>query len=103
VKTKNDAKALSVQEAQFRLHELIGAASEDPIEISADDGRTAYLVSKRDFDAMLAAVEDLTDQLWLARAALARKGGFAGSDETQEILGKLEDVAHVDADTRERG
>lgn len=103
VKTRNVTKMVSVKDAQVRLAELLRAASEDPIEIAAEDGRAAYLVSKHDFDAMVAAVEQLTDQLWLVRAELARKGGFVASDEMKEIVGKLNDVAHADADTRERG
>jgi PHD/YefM family antitoxin component YafN of YafNO toxin-antitoxin module len=92
VGTREIAMVLSVQQAKARLEELVVAAAANPVEIAAEDGRTAMLVSKQDFVAMLATVEELTDQLWLVRAEMARKGGFVGSD-----------VAHAEADSRERG
>jgi prevent-host-death family protein len=103
METRDVATVLSVTEAKARLDELLDAAVANPVEIASEDGRTAYLVSKQDFNAMVASVEELTDQLWLARAELARKGGFVGSAEMKEILVQLEDVAHAEADTRERG
>lgn len=93
----------SVDEAKARLEELLDAATVNPVQISASDGRAAYLVSKHDFDGMVAAVEKLTDQLWLARAELARQGGFVSPTETQEMIEQLEEAAHAEADTRERG
>lgn len=103
METSEVGMLLSVDEARARLEELLDAAAATPVQITAPGGRAAYLVSKHDFDGMVAAVEELTDQLWLARAELARKGGFVGPSETQEVIEQLEEVAHAETDTRERG
>lgn len=81
---------VSVDEAKARLEELLDAAAASPVAIAAPDGRAAYLVSKHDLDGMVTAVEELTDQLWLARAELARKGGFVGATEMREIIEQLD-------------
>lgn len=91
MKTRDVGMLLSVDEAKARLEELLDAAAANPVPITAPGGRAAYLVSKHDFDGMVAAVEELTDRLWLVRAELARKGGFVGSTATQEIIEQLED------------
>lgn len=103
MESKDVGMPLSVDEAKTRLEELLDAAAAAPVQITAPGGSAAYLVSKNDFDGMVAAVEELTDQLWLARAELARKGGFVGSTETQEVIEQLEEVAHAETGTRERG
>lgn len=103
METKDVGAVLSVDDAKARLEELLDAATANPVQIAAPGGRAAYLVSKHDFDGMMAAVEELTDQLWLVRAELARKGGFVGSADATEVLEQLEEVAHAETDTRERG
>jgi hypothetical protein len=52
---------------------------------------------------MLATVEELTDQVWLLRAELARKGGVVSKEEMETITAKLGSVGHAEADTRQRG
>lgn len=101
--TRTTLKVCSVQDAKARFEELFDAASRQPVEIAAQDGSAAYLVAKRDFDAMVAAVEELTDQLWLIRAELARKRGFAGTEKVESILSNLEGVGHAETDAHERG
>jgi PHD/YefM family antitoxin component YafN of YafNO toxin-antitoxin module len=103
MKTSTTLATVSMPEAKARLEELFAEASEEPVEIAAPDGRTAYLVSKQDFDSMLATVEELTDQVWLLRAELARKGGIVSEEEMKTITAKLESVGHAEADTRQRG
>lgn len=100
--TRTMLRVFSVQEASVRFEEIFDAASRQPVEIAAEEGRAAYLVSKQDFDAMVATVEELTDQLWLVRAELARKGGFVGTDEVESMLTKLESVGHAETDAHEK-
>ncbi|SFV14464.1 Antitoxin Phd_YefM, type II toxin-antitoxin system [Pseudoduganella namucuonensis] len=57
----------------MRFGELLDEALGQPVGITKHDRLTAYLVSKRDFESMLANIEALQDQLWLAKAELARR------------------------------
>jgi prevent-host-death family protein len=90
--------AVSVADAKARLEELMAIAAEEPVEIVSAGGRSSCLVSKEDFDSMVASFEELTDQVWLLRAELARAGGFVGEEEMKEIMMKLESAAHAEAD-----
>jgi prevent-host-death family protein len=85
----------SAKDAKARFGELLDEALGQPVGITKHDRLTAYVVSKRDFEKMLANIENLEDQLWLAKADLARKEGFVGPDRVDVFLsnfGNLNDV-----------
>ena len=90
-------KTFSARDARARFGELLDAASNEPVGITQRDQLTAYLVSKSDFDAMVASIHELEDQLWLAKANQARSGGFVGSDRVKTILGSLKDTQNEEA------
>lgn len=69
-----------------RFGELIDEALGRPVGITKHDRLTAYVVSKRDFESMLSRIDELEDQLLLAKAELARKGGFAGAERANVLL-----------------
>ncbi|MBR7793900.1 type II toxin-antitoxin system Phd/YefM family antitoxin [Undibacterium sp. FT147W] len=81
----------SARDAKMRFGELLDAALGRPVGITKHDRLTAYVVSKHDFEAMLANIEELKDQLWLAKADLARKEGFVGAERINEILSDFRD------------
>lgn len=85
-----DFSVFSARDAKMRFGELLDTALGHPVGITKHDRLTAYVVSKRDFEAMLANIEDLKDQLWLAKAELARKEGFVGADRVDAIMNQLE-------------
>jgi prevent-host-death family protein len=97
MKTAALLTAVSVADAQARLEELMGIAAQEPVEIASASGPSSYLVSKEDFDSMVTSFDELTDQVWLLRADLARAGGFVGEAEMNEVMTKLESAAHVEA------
>lgn len=85
-------KTFSASDASARFADLLDAASSKPVGITRHDQRAAYLVSKEDFDAMVASIHDLEDQRWLAKAELARKQGFVGATRVKAIVGSLKDT-----------
>lgn len=82
----------SAKDAKARFGEMLDQALGQPVGITKHDRLTAYVVSKRDFESMLANIEDLEDQLWLAKADLARKGGFVGPDRTDAFLNDFRSI-----------
>lgn len=76
----------SAKDAKTRFGELLDEALGRPVGITKHDRLTAYVVSRRDFEAMVAKVQELEDQLWLARAALARNEGFVGAERVDAFL-----------------
>lgn len=82
----------SARDAKMRFGQLLDEALGHPVGITKHDRLTAYVVSKRDFEAMLANIEELKDQLWLARAELARKDGFVGAERIDELLNDFRDI-----------
>ena len=76
----------SARDAKTRFGEVLDEALGRPIGITRHDRLTAYVVSKRDFDALISRVQELEDQLWLARADAARKEGFASDEDVSTFL-----------------
>lgn len=76
----------SARDAKARFGEVLDEALGHPVGITKHDRLTAYIVSKRDFEAMLTRLQDLEDQLWLLKADAARKEGFAGEKEVDAFL-----------------
>lgn len=76
----------SAKDAKTRFGELLDEALGRPVGITKHDRLTAYVVSKRDFETMVAKVQELEDQLWLAKAALARNEGFVGAERVDAFL-----------------
>jgi BMFP domain-containing protein YqiC len=62
------------------------------VGITKHDRLTAYLVSKRDFEALVERVQELEDQLWLAKADAARKDGFVGPEQVDALLSRIGDL-----------
>lgn len=83
---------VSAKDAKTRFGELLDAALGQPVGITKHDRLTAYVVSKKFFDSTLERVRELEDQLWLARAELARKEGFVGDDRVDAILSKFKEL-----------
>lgn len=86
----------SAKDAKARFGELLDEALGRPVGITKHDRLTAYVVSKRDFEKMLATIENLEDQLWLAKADLARKEGFVGPDRVNAFLSDFRDINDVE-------
>lgn len=76
----------TARDAKTRFGEVLDEALGHPVGITRHDRLTAYVVSKRDFDGLVSRVQELEDQLWLARAEAARNEGFASADEVQAFL-----------------
>jgi prevent-host-death family protein len=76
----------SAKDAKARFGEVLDEALGRPVGITRHDRLTAYIVSRRDFEAMVAKVQDLEDQLWLAKADTARKEGFASAESVSAFL-----------------
>lgn len=81
-----DLTTFSAKDAKARFGEVLDEALGRPVGITRHERLTAYIVSKRDFEAMIARVQDLEDQLWLAKADAARNEGFAGADSVSAFL-----------------
>lgn len=89
---------MSARDAKTRFGELLDAALGRPVGITKHDRLTAFMVSKRDFEAMLAHIELLQDKLLLAEAELARREGFAGADRVEAFIADFtEDKDHAEA------
>jgi len=76
----------SARDAKTRFGEVLDEALGRPVGITRHDRLTAYVVSKRDFDGLVSRVQELEDQLWLARADAARNEGVASTEEVQAFL-----------------
>lgn len=76
----------SARDAKTRFGEVLDEALGHPVAITRHDRLTAYVVSKRDFDALVNKVHELEDQLWLARADAARKEGLANANEVDALM-----------------
>jgi prevent-host-death family protein len=84
--TNQSLVIFSARDAKTRFGEVLDEALGRPVGITRHDRLTAYVVSKRDFDALRERVQELEDQLWLARAEAARNEGFAGAGEVDAFL-----------------
>jgi prevent-host-death family protein len=76
----------SARDAKTRFGEVLDEALGQPVAITRHDRLTAYVVSKRDFEALTNKVRELEEQLWLAKAAAARNEGFASANEVDALL-----------------
>lgn len=84
----------SARDAKTRFGEMLDEALGHPVGITRHDRLTAYVVSKREYEALVAKVQELEDQLWLLSAEDARKEGFASPEEVGDVqrkLGNLDD------------
>ncbi|MEO7497175.1 MAG: type II toxin-antitoxin system Phd/YefM family antitoxin [Massilia sp.] len=93
-------RIFTAKEAKTRFGELLDEALLHPVGVSKHDRLMAYLVSRGDFDALLAKISALEDELLLAKAELARREGFVGADRVDALLRKI--VALEDAETRDQ-
>lgn len=84
----------SARDAKARFGELLDVALGGLVGITKHDRLTAYVVSKRDFEALLVRIQELEDQLWLAKADAARKNGFVGSKHADALLSKIGEVGN---------
>ena len=76
----------SARDAKTRFGEVLDEALGRPVGITRHERLTAYVVSKRDFESLRARVQELEEKLWLIEAEIARKEGFASSDEVAAFL-----------------
>jgi len=76
----------SARDAKTRFGEVLDEALGRPVAITRHERLTAYVVSKRDFDALVNRIQELEDQLWLARAEIARNEGYASPEEVGAFL-----------------
>lgn len=83
---KPQTLTFSARDAKTRFGEVLDEALGRPIGITRHDRLTAYVVSKRDFDALVGRVQELEDQLWLAKADAARSEGFASAKDVEALL-----------------
>ena len=79
-------KLYNAKDAETRFGEVLNEASRKPVGITKQGRVAAYIVSRRDFEAMVSRIQELEDQLWLAKADLAREEGFVGSERVKAIL-----------------
>jgi prevent-host-death family protein len=86
----------SARDAKAKFGELLDEALGRPVGITKHDRLTAYVVSKRDFEQMLAKIEELQDQLWLTRAELARKEGFVGAEQVDALLSEVRNFENAE-------
>src|SRR5690349_5628735 len=76
----------SAKDAKTRFGEVLDEALGHPVGITKHNRLAAYIVSKRDFEAMTARIQELEDQLWLAKADAARNEGFASAESVDAFL-----------------
>lgn len=93
----------SAKDAKTRFGELLDEALGRPVGITKHDRLTAYVVSRRDFEAMVDKVRELEDQLWLARAALARNEGFVGAERVDAFLSDFRNLDNEELGNNEKG
>jgi len=79
----------TARDAKTRFGEMLDQALGQPVSITRHDRPVAYVVSKRDYDALLSRMSELEDQLWLARADAARTEGYATPQQVDALLAKL--------------
>lgn len=84
----------SARDAKTRFGEVLDEALGRPVGITRHDRLTAYVVSKRDFDALRERVQDLEDQLWLSKAQAARDEGFASASDVDAFLSNARNLGH---------
>lgn len=81
------------------LDQMLDAGLPRPVGIKRGDSLGAYLISRSDLDGLLARLDELEDLLWLAKAELARKEGFADPAAVRACMGKftgLDDAQPLD-------
>lgn len=76
----------SAKDAKARFGEVLDEALGHPVGITRHDRLTAYVVSRKEFEKMIARVQYLEDQLWLAQAEAARNEGFASHERVSAFL-----------------
>lgn len=76
----------SAKDAKARFGEVLDEALGQPVGITRHDRLTAYIVSRKEFEKMVAHVQYLEDQLWLAKAEAARNEGFASKERVNAFL-----------------
>jgi prevent-host-death family protein len=76
----------SAKDAKARFGEVLDEALGQPVGITRHDRLTAYIVSRKEFENMVAHVQYLEDQLWLAKADAARNEGYASSERVSAFL-----------------
>ena len=76
----------SAKDAKARFGEVLDEALGQPVGITRHDRLTAYIVSRKEFERMVAHVQYLEDQLWLAKADAARNDGYASSERVSAFL-----------------
>lgn len=76
----------SAKDAKARFGEVLDEALGQPVGITRHDRLTAYIVSRKEFEKMVAHVQYLEDQLWLAKAEAARNEGYASNDRVSAFL-----------------
>jgi prevent-host-death family protein len=91
----------SAKDAKARFGELLDTALGGLVGITKHDRLTAYVVSKRDFEALVARVQELEDQLWLAKADAARKDGFVGTEQVDALLSRIGDLDNEEVKNHE--
>jgi prevent-host-death family protein len=84
----------SARDAKTRFGEVLDEALGRPVGITRHDRLTAYVVSKRDFDALRERLQDLEDKLWLAQAEAARNDGFVSDSEVAAFLSNARNLGH---------
>jgi prevent-host-death family protein len=85
----------TARDAKTRFGEVLDEALGQPVGITRHDRLTAYVVSKRDFEALTNRVRELEDQLWLAKANAAREEGFASQSEVAALLAVERNVGNA--------
>jgi prevent-host-death family protein len=90
-------KIYNAKDAETQFGEVLNEASRKPVGITKQGRVAAYILSRRDFDAMVSRIQELEDQLWLAKADLAREEGFVGSERVKAILDALGDSKNEEA------
>jgi len=83
----------SAMDATARFGEILDEALSRPIGITRHNRLTAYVVSKRDFDELVNHIRELEDQLWLAKAEIARNEGYANAEEVSAFLSASRNAA----------
>lgn len=79
----------SAKDAKAHFGELLDAALGRPVGITKHERLTAYVVSKNLYESMVEQLQTLEDQLWLLKAAAARKEGFVDPKTVDAQLNKL--------------
>ena len=78
-------RTMSAKEAKDAFGLLLDTAQREPVTITKKGREVAVLVSKTDFERL----EALEDAYWGALAKEARKEGFVGAEESEQLLNEL--------------